>query len=175
MTIDCHAQQVALAMTATQILAMTEFSPSHCGSFCLFIPLPLRRNTKGVGCHTEVSQVTEVSCHCEPCLHGAAIHTRAVIASERSERGNLSYNTKKVDCHALDSAKMQNLIARNDGSINSFNDKKTHPQTPLVLREGAYCGLPRAISCARDDDNFFAPKTFVILSISEVSQSATSL
>ena len=48
-------------MTATQILAMTEFSPSHCGSFCLFIPLPLRRNTKGVGCHTEVSQETEAS------------------------------------------------------------------------------------------------------------------
>ena len=61
----------------------------------------------------------------------------SVIASKSQDlRGNLSYNTKKVDCHALDSAKMQNLIARNDGSINSFNDKKTHPQTPSA-REGA--------------------------------------
>ncbi|MGX2970991.1 hypothetical protein [Helicobacter sp. T3_23-1059] len=25
-------------------------------------------------CHTEVSQETEVSHHCKPCLHGVAIH-----------------------------------------------------------------------------------------------------
>ncbi|MGX3045748.1 hypothetical protein [Helicobacter sp. T3_23-1056] len=50
----------------------------------------------------------------------------SVIASERSERGNLYpqsakhafYKPNKVDCHALDSAKMQNLIARNDGNAN---------------------------------------------------------
>ncbi|MGX2972050.1 hypothetical protein [Helicobacter sp. T3_23-1059] len=32
------------------------------------------------------------------------------------------------------------------------------------------CGLPRATSCARNDNNFFMLKTFVILSVSEVSQ-----
>ncbi|MGX3045355.1 hypothetical protein [Helicobacter sp. T3_23-1056] len=89
----------------------------------------------------------------------------SVIASERSERGNPQRRISKVDCHALDSAKMQNLIARNDDNV-TFNDKvansrndsivkshsyrKTHPQAPSA-REGAYFGLPRATSCARND------------------------
>ena len=41
--------------------------------------------------------------------------------------------------------------------------------------EGAYFGLLRATSCARDDDNFFAPKTFVILSISEATQNLKNI
>ncbi|MGX3044970.1 hypothetical protein, partial [Helicobacter sp. T3_23-1056] len=59
-----------------------------------------------------------------------------------------------VDCHAN-----ANAFARNDSNA-TFNDKianfasakSTHPQTPSA-REGAYFGLPRATSCARNDDN----------------------
>ncbi|MGX3046166.1 hypothetical protein, partial [Helicobacter sp. T3_23-1056] len=72
-------------------------------------------------------------------------YNHSVIAGERSERGNLQDNIETIDCHALDSAKMQNLIARNDGIANSFNDKianfasakSTHPQTPSA-REGVF-------------------------------------
>ena len=37
-TIDCHAQQVALAMTATQILAMIEFPPPIAEVFAFLSP-----------------------------------------------------------------------------------------------------------------------------------------
>ena len=61
-------------------------------------------------CHTEVSQVTEVSRHCEPCLHGVAIH-----------------NSSKVDCHAKSNDFLKKLhfacFARNDGSVKSCNER----------------------------------------------------
>ncbi|MGX3044577.1 hypothetical protein [Helicobacter sp. T3_23-1056] len=60
----------------------------------------------------------------------------SVIASKSQDlRGNPQDNIETIDCHALDSAKTQNLIARNDGNAKSCND--THPQTPSA-REGAF-------------------------------------
>ncbi|MGX3046195.1 hypothetical protein, partial [Helicobacter sp. T3_23-1056] len=67
----------------------------------------------------------------------------SVIASERSERGNPQCNTESIDCHALDSAKMQNLIARNDDNVKSCNDRVSasladlHTSCPPSLAEGA--------------------------------------
>ncbi|MGX2971115.1 hypothetical protein [Helicobacter sp. 23-1048] len=40
------------------------------------------------------------------------------------------------------------------------------PKPPPQGR-GAYYGLPRATSCARNDSNFFMLKTFVILSVAK--------
>ncbi|MGX2971973.1 hypothetical protein [Helicobacter sp. T3_23-1059] len=52
---------------------------------------------------------------------------RAVLA----RRGNLYHNTHKIDCH--DSSLF-------DKSLESHNDKKTHPQTPSA-REGVLRGV----------------------------------
>ena len=87
-------------------------------------------------------------------LRGTSPQLRSSDSARKREwaqlrKQNLQCNIDKIDCHAN-----ANAFAR--------NDKKTHPQTPsaregvlrgvaTLAREGAYFGLPRATSCARND------------------------
>ncbi|MGX3044757.1 hypothetical protein [Helicobacter sp. T3_23-1056] len=135
----------------------------------------------------------------------------SVIASERSERGNLSachttnipslralqrnaWQSTKEFCHtersevsqntkinrdisgfALNMTKKKNKTKKNnttkgnnmtkssnptDSIVIASND--THPQTPSA-REGAYFGLPRATSCARNDGNAKSRKEIFVI------------
>ncbi|MGX3043944.1 hypothetical protein, partial [Helicobacter sp. T3_23-1056] len=129
-----------------------------------------------VSCHTERSEVSQ-NVQINRDISGSRARNdkkTSVIASKKSVseflRGNPQCRISKIDCH--DSATFDKVAeSRNDGNANSFNDKianfasakSTHPhstgcealaeaKTPSA-REGAYFGLPRATSCARNDGN----------------------
>ncbi|MGX2970778.1 hypothetical protein [Helicobacter sp. T3_23-1059] len=98
-------------------------------------PQSAKCNTNNI-CHTEGvarSIQNEIDCHAD--FVKSDRDDSNICHTERSE-----VSLKNIDCHELDSAKIQNLIARNN----------THPQTPSA-REGAYFGLPRVASNARND------------------------
>ena len=75
---------------------------------------------------------------------------RDILVSSKPQYDNVDTSLAKppkkdsMDCHALDSATTQNLIARNDKNANSFNDIENSFNNKNN-------GLPRAISCARND------------------------
>ncbi|MGX3044109.1 hypothetical protein [Helicobacter sp. T3_23-1056] len=78
-------------------------------------------NTESIDCHDFATQnlamtkSDDLDCHAD------------FVKSARNDRSRINAynNSVGVDCHALDLAKMQNLIARNDGNrIIVRNDAK---------------------------------------------------